>query len=313
MPNADQRARTTRIVQSRHNARVKELRAAFLNPGRGERGLVAIEGELLVGEALRSGLRLDTVFVRSGEEDLLDALGDEECGEILELPPEVFASAVETESPQGIAALVEPPRFEAAELFPADREALVVVAAGLQDPGNLGTLVRSAEAFGATGMVTLPGTVNLWNAKVVRASAGSVFRLPVVAMRPEAMMTAMRERGVRVFAAAMGGEVRVSDADFTHPAGLLIGNEGAGLSVELLEGADVRVAIPCPGPVESLNAAVAGSVLLYEAARQRALSRTHTSQPKACMGHPEGSSGHAESGTHTRRERAGMGHPGGSR
>jgi RNA methyltransferase, TrmH family len=263
---------------------VKELRAAFAQPGKGERGLVGIEGELLLGEALRSGLELETVFVRSGSEEALERLEDRlearlegnaggELKDVLELSPEVFASAVDTEAPQGIAALLEPPRFRLDDLFPAERPALVLVTAGLQDPGNLGTLIRSAEAFGATGVITLSGTVHLWNTKVVRASAGSVFRMPVAGVRTGEVMEVLRERKVRSFAAAAGGEVSALEVDLTQAAAILIGNEGAGLPPELLKAADVRLSIPCPGPVESLNAAVAGSVLLYEAARQRAGSR----------------------------------------
>ena len=269
MPNAVERARTTRIVQSRHNARVKELRRAFAQPGRGERGLVAIEGELLLGEAARSGLAVETVFVRSGSEDVLRRL-PVEPGEVLELPDEVFRSAVETESPQGVAALVAAPRFGAEEIFPASGAALVVVMAGLQDPGNVGTLIRSAEAFGASGAVLLPGTVNPWNAKAVRASAGSVFRLRVVSLGVEAMAAMLRERGVRLLAAAADGDVALGEAGLDGPVAVVVGNEGAGVPAEVLAAADARVAIRCPGPVESLNAAIAGSILLYEAARQRA-------------------------------------------
>lgn len=269
MPNASERARTARIVQSRHNARVKELRKAFAQPGRGDRSLVALEGELLLEEALRSGLAVETVFVRGGSEDVLQRLAVE-AGEVLELTPEVFASAVETESPQGVAALVAAPRFGVEEIFPGQGAALVLVMAGVQDPGNAGTLIRSAEAFGASGAVLLPGTVNPWNAKAVRASAGSVFRLPAVSMRLEGLTSALRERGVRLLAATADGDVALSEAGLEGPVALVIGNEGAGVPAEVLAAADARVAIRCPGPVESLNAAVAGSILLYEAARQRA-------------------------------------------
>ena len=144
---------------------------------------------------------------------------------------------------------------------------LVVIAAGLQDPGNLGTLVRSAEAFGATGMILLPGTVSLWNGKTLRASSGSAFRLPVIAMAAEEAFAALRAHGVRLLAAvARDGE---AEADLRGPSALLLGNEAAGLPGEWIAAADARVTIPCPGPVESLNAAVAGSVLLYDAMRQR--------------------------------------------
>jgi TrmH family RNA methyltransferase len=269
MPNAAERARTARIVQSRHNARVKELRKAFAQPGKGERGLVAIEGELLLGEAVRSGLAVEAVFVRSGSESVLQRF-PVEAGEVLELTPEVFASAVETESPQGVAALVAAPRFGVEEIFPEHGAALVLVMAGLQDPGNAGTLIRSAEAFGASGAVLLAGTVNPWNAKAVRASAGSVFRLPVVSMGLEELTAALRVRGVRLLAAAADGDVELGVAGLDGPVAVVIGNEGAGVPAEVLAAADARVAIKCPGPVESLNAAIAGSILLYEAARQRA-------------------------------------------
>jgi RNA methyltransferase, TrmH family len=253
--------RAPRRIESRQNSRIKELRAGLTRGA--SQPHVAIEGLHLVEEAIRSHLTLRTVFVLSGHEGLLEklALGD---AEILIASEEVFLSATTTEHPQGIAALVEAPSFTVAEMLSGTP--LVVVAAGLQDPGNLGTLVRSAEAFGATGMILLPGTVSLWNAKTLRASSGSAFRLPVVNMHAEAAFRALREAGVQIFAAVArdGGEV-----DLRRPAALLIGNEGAGLTEEWMTAADGRVTIPFSGPVESLNAGVAGSVLLYEAMRQR--------------------------------------------
>jgi TrmH family RNA methyltransferase len=179
---------------------------------------------------------------------------------------------VDTESPQGVAALVEPPQFSLTEALVGPAP-LVVLTAALQDPGNFGTIVRSAEAFGATGVIALPGTVDVWNAKALRASAGSAFRVPVVAEKANAALAALRERGIRLVAAiaAIGDREAIpcTDVDLKAPTAILIGNEGSGLSQDLLERADAHVAIPMPGPVESLNAAVAASVLLYEAARQR--------------------------------------------
>jgi TrmH family RNA methyltransferase len=188
--------------------------------------------------------------------------------EVLIVAEEVFASAATTEHPQGIAALVEAPEFPLPAMFAGTP--LVVIAAGLQDPGNLGTLVRSAEAFGATGMMLLPGTVSLWNAKTLRASSGSAFRLPVLALSAEDAFAALREQGIRIFAAvARDGDTQ---ADLRGPSALLVGNEGAGLPDEWIAQADARVTIPLPGAVESLNAAIAGSVLLYEAMRQRTIN-----------------------------------------
>jgi TrmH family RNA methyltransferase len=148
---------------------------------------------------------------------------------------------------------------------------LILIACGLQDPGNLGTLVRSAEAFGATGVLTAPGTVNAWNQKALRASVGSVFRMPVVTATLNEI-AGLRARGVRLLATVGVQEHGVAAAqnmDLAGACALMIGNEGQGLGPEWMEIADGQVMIPCPGPVESLNAAVAGSLLLYEASRQR--------------------------------------------
>jgi TrmH family RNA methyltransferase len=261
-----------RIVQSRQNARVKELRASFQPGSRAETGRVGIEGEHLLSEAVRSGIRIATVFFRSGDEAILERIPLHLNVDVIELPGEVFSSAVTTESPQGIAALVEPTPFLPDDVLggkASQRLALIVIAAGLQDPGNLGTLVRSAEAFGATGVIALPGTVSLWNPKALRASSGSAFRLPVAVVQQDECFTLMRGKKVRVLAATAEGGVPASEVDLTAPTAILIGNEGRGLPKELLDRADGWISIPCPGPVESLNAGVAASILLYEASRQR--------------------------------------------
>jgi len=286
MPTVSDRSRLISIVQSRQNARVRELRAAFARSPRDPAEVIAIEGEHLLAEALRSGLRLRTVFVRADPDRrdaslrMLERLALPGPVPIVSLNPAVFASAVETESPQGIAALVEPPRFSFAEALgepdtpgtlTGRRIPLIILTAALQDPGNFGSLVRSTEAFGGTGVIALPGTVDVWNSKALRASAGSAFRVPVVQEKPALALATLAERKVSVLAAVSSGDgaVPCTACDFTQPVAILIGNEGSGLSAELLERADARVSIPMPGPVESLNAAVAASILLYEAARQR--------------------------------------------
>jgi RNA methyltransferase, TrmH family len=261
---------STTVVSSRTNARVKQLRAAFQGHARLSGGMVAIEGEHLLQEALRSGMVLKTVFVSEEREaPRIVPRGVE----VLRLTEEVFASVVETQSPQGVAALLVPPVRVFEDVMGSDGAApLILIAAGLQDPGNMGTLVRSAEAFGATGVLTTAGTVSAWNQKALRASVGSVFRMPVVAVTASEMEEVKR-RGVRLIAAVGtddSGVVAAQEMDFTMPCALMIGNEGAGLAAEWMEMCDAQVTIPCPGKVESLNAAVAGSLLLYEASRQRA-------------------------------------------
>ncbi|MGB9145431.1 MAG: RNA methyltransferase [Acidobacteriaceae bacterium] len=278
MPTVSDRSRLISIVQSRQNARVRELRAAFARTSREVSEVIGIEGEHLLAEALGSGLRLRSVFLRVDPDrqdaslQILERLAIPVGVPIISLNAVVFASAVDTESPQGIAALVETPRFSLAESLAGPRP-LVLIAAELQDPGNFGTLIRSAEAFGASGVLALPGTVDVWNAKALRASAGSAFRVPVIYERASAAFAALAERRIPIYAAVPGGTgqaaVPCSSADLAAPAAILIGNEGSGLPPELLERATARITIPTPGPTESLNAGVAASILLYEAARQR--------------------------------------------
>ena len=269
------------LVTSRANPRVKQLRAAFAGHARLSGGLVAIEGENLLREALRCGLPLKTIFL---SERIEPPTWLPRGVELLTLPQDVFASAVDTQHPQGIAALLVPPTWDLECVFPArgsDNHApLLLIAAGLQDPGNLGTLIRSAEAFGATAVLTTPGTVSEWNQKALRASAGSVFRVPVVAIAVD-QLVALKSRGLRLLATVADDPLNPSalpfaQADLHQPCALMIGNEGDGLSDEFLALADARITIPMPGRVESLNAAVAGSLLLYEASRQRAASQLAT-------------------------------------
>jgi TrmH family RNA methyltransferase len=260
------------VISSRANARVKQLRAAFQGHARLSGGMVAIEGDHLLEEALRSGMVLKTVFVSERRETPKRVLRGVE---VLRLTEEVFGSVVETQSPQGVAALMVPPVFSIEDVMGAasstEQAPLILIAVGLQDPGNLGTLVRSAEAFGANGVLTTPGTASAWSQKALRASVGSVFRMPVVAVgAPE--LEELKRNGVRLIAAVGAEGTGVTEAqamDFKAGCAVMIGNEGSGLGPEWMAMCDARVTIPCPGAVESLNAAVAGSLLLYEASRQR--------------------------------------------
>jgi len=263
---------TVRIIESKQNARLKELRRSLAYPARVPGGLAGIEGPNLIEEALRSGLRIDCVFVAQDAQHLLDALPFPAETEVLLLPAELLHSALATETPQPIAALIRLPAFSWEHILGDLRQApLLLLLAGLQDPGNLGTILRSAEAFGATGILSLPGTVSAWNPKAVRASAGSLFRLPLLSVAPEECFIRLREAGVKILTTAMHGAQPAHRVNLAAPVALLIGNEGNGVPPELAAQADGAITIQCPGPVESLNAAVATGVLLYEAARQRGM------------------------------------------
>lgn len=178
-----------------------------------------------------------------------------------------LAALAPTESPQGVLVVAATPRWSEDDIR-LSPGAVVLVLDAVQDPGNLGTLLRTAEALGARGAVLLSGSVDPWNAKAVRASAGSAFRLPTVALEPSALGAWLRDNGVRLLAADAAGEP-VDAVDRGGSVALAVGNEGAGLSPTVLERCDARVAIPLRGRAESLNVAVAAGILLHELLRRR--------------------------------------------
>jgi TrmH family RNA methyltransferase len=175
-------------------------------------------------------------------------------------------------SPTGVVATARIPETSLASLL-TPPPALVLAAAGLQDPGNAGAIIRSAAAAGATGVVMDELSADPWGWKALRASMGSGFYVPVLRTRSVAsLIKAWKSAGVRIVATMPRGGVSMYDVDFTKPIAVLLGGEGAGLSEELAANADERVSIPMQGPIESLNVAVAAAVLLYEAERQRHLT-----------------------------------------
>jgi TrmH family RNA methyltransferase len=260
-----------RRVTSRQNALVKELRRAFTQDESSE-GSAGVEGVRLMEEAIRSGLRFQAVFFsesgRAHAARLLDQIASQV--EVLLLPDDVFSSAVNTETPQGVAALVKlrPAKFEdVLEQIPS--APLLLGVAGIQDPGNLGTIIRSAEAFGVRAVLLGEKTVSHINPKAVRASAGSLFRETLIRLKLAENIPLLKQHGVRVLATSSHKGKPLNEADFTGAAMIVIGNEGAGVPQEVLALADERITIPHSERVESLNAGIAASILLYEAARQR--------------------------------------------
>lgn len=228
----------------------------------------------MVMEALSAGWPLEAVYctVRFTESKkragLLHMLHEHGVA-VYALPVEVFNRIASTEEPQGVLAVARMRKVEPRELLRGPTP-LVVVVDGLQDPGNLGTIIRTAGAAGASGAVLLPGTVDLYNPKVVRASAGALFRLPVVEGIPlDEALTFIKNAGLKLVVADPRANVALYAADLTGPVAAVVGSEGAGVAPEVQEAASQRVFIPMPGGAESLNAAVAASLVIYEAVRQR--------------------------------------------
>ena len=266
-----------RRIEGRHNPLLKQLRQAFSRAQRTADGDCAIEGLRMLEEAIRSGLRFRAVFFRESAQDraerLLPQIGAHV--ETLLLPDKLFDASVPSETPQGVAALVRLKEFSLDDVLEKERLQVgpIMALAGLQDPGNLGTIIRSAEAFGSAGIILGEGTVSPLNAKAVRASAGSIFRLPVVAAGSaaglEEVVTKLRAQKIRLIATSSHKGTPLDQADLTGSLAVFIGSEGSGLARGLMTQMDEVVAIPHAPQVESLNAGVAGSIILYESARQR--------------------------------------------
>lgn len=218
----------------------------------------------LLREALKSGRRVDSAI---GAESARRALEEHfSAGElnIALVPDALFKTISATETSQGLIALVEPAEWKIDQLFTS--QSMIVVLDGIQDPGNAGTIVRAAEAFGATGVIFLKGTVSPFNSKTLRASAGSLFRVPYVAGLEAAIARAALTRNVPRVYAGMPRSGEKSRPRIERPCALVIGNEGRGVSEEFRSLAE-PVTIPTAG-VESLNASIAAAILLYEASWQ---------------------------------------------
>lgn len=281
-------------ITSRDNKWLKQFRAALRGTGPAENEPIAAEGPKLVEEGVRSGLETEALLVSdTGErhlERILQMAGESDCGiprsQIFRTTDKLFESVAGTETPQGVAALfrqhewafddVMRGRADSAGAYSSDSP-LVVVMAAVQDPGNVGTILRSAEAFGASGVVATRGTADPWSPKALRASAGSALRTPLLrSMAIPILLAQLRVAGVTILAAgskprtataAKDGEAAISD--LRGPCAIFIGNEGAGLPIEVEHAADDWVSIAMHEDVESLNAGVAASIILFEAARQR--------------------------------------------
>ena len=273
-------------ITSRQNPLVKRFRRVRAGD---ERHHVFLEGVRLIEDAIAAGTHFETVAFTSALETserglrLMDELQKIPCRGA-HVPPQVMQAIADTESPQGIAAIVSRPFYELAGVF-AERPTLVVIADGLQDPGNLGTIIRTAEAARADCVVTTRDTVDPFNHKALRASMGSALRLPIVSDASRADVVKLcREGGVTLIgtrtsparksvmiedAARAEKSHAYTDADLTGPLAFILGREASGITEETATDADQFVFIPMSAHIESLNVSAAAAILLYEAARQR--------------------------------------------
>jgi TrmH family RNA methyltransferase len=262
---------TPETITSAANPLLKDVRRAVARGSLTAGGWCVAETFHLLEEALRSQCVVKTVLAAEGRRPAVEALGERLAGvKVVLLPDALFDGIAATETTQGVIALVQPREWKLEQLLKG--KVLVVVLEGLQDPGNAGTIVRAAEAFGATGVLFLKGTVSPHNPKTLRASAGSLFRVPFVeAVASATAIATLRQNGVKLFAAMPNASPTPANSpaatDLSGRCGLVIGSEAHGIGAEW-RAVSAAVTIPTVG-VESLNAAIAAGILLYEARRQR--------------------------------------------
>ena len=265
-------------LTSPQNQYIKRMRSLSTRKGREKTNLMPVEGVRFVAEALDAARRgitsIDAVFCEEGFEESIEAELVQAMAAVgartFSCPSVLFKTLVDTETPQGIAAAVAKPTFPQSTFAEED---LYLVVDRVQDPGNLGTMIRTAAAAGANAIFCLKGTVDPYNPKVLRATMGSIFRVPVK-FTPDAknLVRALRRANCQLVAADIAGHQYHFEADYTNSTAIIVGNEGQGIQPALLEAADLRVQIPLAQKVESLNAAVACGILLYEVVRFRRTS-----------------------------------------
>lgn len=269
------------MITSPSNGKVKTVvQLQQKAKARKEAGTFVTEGPRLFAEAPAERIR--EVYISESFSMSENSLAQELRAKWKRHPHEIVSDAVfarmsDTRTPQGILCLVEARRYELEELLKErGREAagqsapLLMVLEDLQDPGNLGTILRTGEGAGVTGIIMSRNTVDIYNPKTVRSTMGSIYRMPFYySASLEETLAALKERGLRLYAAHLQGAVSYDVCSYTKGAAFLIGNEGNGLREETAALADERIRIPMLGQVESLNASMAAGVLMFEAARQR--------------------------------------------
>ena len=261
-------------ITSKDNPTYKSWTKLLKKKYRNQSGLFLVEEVNLVEEAILCNADIQAIIVR---EDMADALPERIANKVdikslYTLPKELFDKINTAETTRGVMAVIKKNTYTAEDLLRGDRSKNIVVVEKLQDPGNLGTIIRTADAAGMGGVVVLPGTVDPYSAKVLRSSAGSIYRIPVVEMDSlDVLKSFCIEREIALAVTCLDGSSDLYVSDLSKPVCIVIGNEAAGVSEEMIENADIKVRIPMYGSIESLNASVAGAIVMYEVVRQQGI------------------------------------------
>ena len=259
-------------ITSADNSRVKLVRKLSTRKGRLEERAFTAEGRNLVEEILHRNIKPRFILVSdkcSDEEILRDAVQSDDRM-VCELPEKIFAKLTDAEHGIGMLAVVDTPETGASALDSLDADDNILVLDRIQDPGNMGTLIRTSVAAGYKAIIASKGTADIYSNKVLRATVGTVFEIPVIYAKDQSeLISLLKGSGKRIAVTEVDKGVPYYETDLSKGIALVIGNEGAGVSDELIELADIRVTIPMKGHIESLNAAVAAAILMYESVRDQ--------------------------------------------
>lgn len=260
------------MITSASNDKIKEIKKLIKSAGRRrETGLYIVEGIRMVREIPAEDIRM--LYVAESMAEKFADVCQEKKADVELVRDSVFQSMSDTNTPQGILAEVYRRYVHEEDLFATDTAPFLLIAEHLQDPGNLGTIIRTAEGAGVTGIILSADTVDIYNPKVIRSTMGSIFRMPIVVADDLAeTIDHVKARGISVYGAHLDG-ASFYEKDFTGSCAFLIGNEGNGLSDEISAKADDLIRIPMCGQVESLNAAISTAVIAYEVLRQRSTGK----------------------------------------
>lgn len=256
-------------ITSRDNQTYKLVQKLETKKYRDRTGLYLIEGEHLLKEAIDWKADIQTVLIRDGYRGDLA----ERCArkwDTVTTAPALFDRLADTKTSQGIMAIVRKPVFSSEDFIHKGEPGNFVVLDRLQDPGNIGTIIRTAVGAGYSLVIAMKGTADIFSPKVVRAAAGSLFRMPVAFMdSEEELLRFTRAAGKKLTATCLDGGLTYYEADLSQDIALVIGNEGGGVSENLMQNAQLKVSIPMRGYIESLNASVAAALIMYEAVRAK--------------------------------------------
>lgn len=255
-------------IFSKENQLIKHVKKLKDRKYREEKGEFVVEGFRACMEALDSYFQVPLIFLSDNSTEKWMEFHMEsrvkENSKVYIMPENIFKNLCSTENPQGIAAVVKRKEIEL-----KSENGFYVLADKIQDPGNMGTIIRSAHAAGALGVIVTKGTVDVYNDKTIRSTMGSIFHMPVTEDLDLMKVKKLKEKGFKLLVSSLEAKYNFYDVNLKDNMIISVGNEGSGICDEVMKLADVKVKIPMPGGAESLNAAVAASIMIFEAVRQR--------------------------------------------